>query len=224
MRNYSLDRSALLASVRATLQAGVTAVSVDQLFASPPPVAQRVINALSIRSGERVLEPSAGTGALLRAMGASLSEAHVVAVEISEPLAEQLRRTYAPRVEVICADFLNCRPNGDDWREGLCIIGLFQKIAMNPPFQGMRDVAHVTHALRFLPPGEGRITAVMVNDGQSFRPELTGEAGHGRRADKVAELRALVEAEGRSMTVEELPECSFQPQGTGVRTALVTIE
>lgn len=204
-----------LAIARATLAGGVTAIAVHQLFPTPGPVVDRILQRARIRSGDRVLEPQAGTAHILRAIERSeVSGLHLVAVEIDERLAQQLRTRHTG-VDVICNDFLNVRP--DELGEP------FDVIATNPPFTRHQDVEHIRHALRFRRPG-GRLVGVMLNDGQCFRPELSKEPGYGRRADRVAELRAEVLAQGAVLRVEPLPPASFRSQGTDVDTALVTIE
>lgn len=218
---------AKLARARAALAGGIVAVSADQLFGTPAPVADRLIARAGIRAGHRILEPSAGTGALLRAINPALrAQCYITAIEIERRLADALRETYSPdsvlRHAVIGADFLDARVNPH--RLPQYGIGRFNRIVMNPPFKGLADVKHVRHAMTFRDEDDGSITAVMLNDGQAFRPELTGEEGTGRRAEAVAELRTAVEAEGLTMSAEELPEASFASQGTNVRTVLVTIE
>ena len=59
---------------------------------------------IQVGEGMEVLEPSAGTGALLRAIaGAGVDPADVTAVEINHRLAESLRKALAARVPIICA-------------------------------------------------------------------------------------------------------------------------
>jgi hypothetical protein len=204
---------AKLAAVRATLSGGITAVSADQLFPTPALLAERLVREARIEPGNRILEPEAGTAAILRAIvAANVPGVRLTAVEIDARLATHLQRLYELQVTVVCADFLQTQ-----WLE------LFDRIITNPPFAMGRDVQHVRHSLRFLAP-RGALAAVMCDDGQAFRPELTGEDGHGRRAARVAELRDDVAARGLIMRVQKLPDGTFQCQGTGVRTALVTIE
>jgi hypothetical protein len=56
-------------AMQASLKAGVKVQTVNQLFQTPKDLAQRAVDLADIRPGNRVLEPSAGTGALLGAMG-----------------------------------------------------------------------------------------------------------------------------------------------------------
>jgi len=131
-----------------TLKAGVQVVSADQLFPTPPTLAARMVALADVQPGQRVLEPSAGTGALLGAL-AQVGADDVLAIEINPKLASRLDATKAG---VRCADFLQC--NGD--------AGAFDRIVMNPPFKDAIDIRHIEHALGMLKPS-GRLVAICAN-------------------------------------------------------------
>lgn len=109
-----------------------------------------------------VLEPSAGTGAILRrVVGNPMPLDVAVAVEIHPKRAAALREI-DKRIEVIEGDFLTLRPTPT-----------FDTVLMNPPF-ALKDnasayVDHIEHAIRFLAPG-GVLSAV-VPAGFKFRTE-----------------------------------------------------
>jgi protein-L-isoaspartate O-methyltransferase len=132
-----------------TLAAGVRVVSAPQLFPTPPEVARRVVALAEIGPGMRVLEPSAGTGNLLAAIG---SGPDVVAVEINPQLAEALARCGVAGVTVRQGDFLEMKGE----------LGEFDRVVMNPPFDHGADIKHVEHALAKLKKG-GRLVAVVAN-------------------------------------------------------------
>ena len=135
-----------------TAKAGVKVVSAPQLFPTPAEIARQVIELARLEGGERVLEPSAGTGSLLDAISASGVLCETTAVEINHTLAEQLRaRRPAPHF-VECRNFLSL--NGE--------LGLFDRIVMNPPFENGSDIKHIRHALGKLK-GGGRLVAVCAN-------------------------------------------------------------
>lgn len=140
-------------ALKDTLKAGVQVVTAPQLFPTPRDLAQRVADLADIKPGMRVLEPSAGTGALLGAMGGghNLEFGSVYAVEIDARLADRLRSEF-PQVIVDNANFLEC--NGD--------IGQFDRILMNPPFINGSDIKHIQHARSMLKPG-GRLVAICAN-------------------------------------------------------------
>jgi phospholipid N-methyltransferase len=143
-------------AMRESLRAGVQIVTAPQLFPTPRALAERVAKIADVKPGHRVLEPSAGTGALLGAIGGRMfahnPEAGAVsAVEINQSLADRLRQEF-PLTHVICDDFLKC--NGD--------LGAFDRIVMNPPFANADDIKHIKHALTMLKPG-GRLVAICAN-------------------------------------------------------------
>ncbi len=191
--------------IKETLRAGVKAVSAPQLFPTPPELARRMANEAGILSGFRVLEPSAGTGNLVRAIINNASGAdcvRVTAVEINHDLVKMLQEQrnktlYANEhnFRVFNRDFLECTP--DD-------LGTYPRILMNPPFANGSDIKHIEHALTFLSPS-GRLVAICAD---------------GPRQNE--RLRPLVEAAGG--TWEPLPEGTFAESGTGVNTVLIVMD
>jgi tRNA A58 N-methylase Trm61 len=135
-------------ALKDALKAGVKIVSAPQLFPTPQGIARRVVELADIQPGMTVLEPSAGTGALLDAIG---THAGVTAVEINHALAEALRVRY-PFHDVRCADLLAL--GGE--------LGQFDRIVMNPPFDHGSDIDHIKHAFAKLAPG-GRLVAICAN-------------------------------------------------------------
>lgn len=135
-----------LHGMKATAAAPVQVVAVPQLFPTPPELAARMVEAADIAPGHSVLEPSAGTGAILAALPTVRPDGHVTAVEISSGLLYKLE-PFAD--EIVCGDFL--QQNGN--------LGKFDRILMNPPFANAQDIAHIQHAVKFLKPG-GRLVAI----------------------------------------------------------------
>jgi phospholipid N-methyltransferase len=182
------------AQLRSTLKAGVKAVSVPQLFPTPAPLAARMVELAAIEAGHRVLEPSAGTGSILRAVAAASNGSHdreVVAVEINSELASALPRELAP--VVVAGDFLTASLGHP-----------FDRILMNPPFERGADIEHVLHAFELLAAG-GRLVAI-VADGP-------------RQNDRLRPW--ILEHDG---TWEQLPPDTFRDQGTNVRAVLLMVE
>lgn len=137
-----------------TLKAGVQVVTAPNLFPTPPELAAQMVELADIQAVHRILEPSAGTGNLLRAISDFTEQddcSSVVAVEINPNLANRLAEGF-PKTDVRRMDFLEC--NGD--------LGKFDRVLMNPPFDHGSDIAHVKHALSFLNPG-GRLVAIVAN-------------------------------------------------------------
>lgn len=194
-------------AMKDALRSGVAVqvVSAPQLFPTPADLARKMVDAAGIMGGERVLEPSAGTGNLVKAIQNAATGAdnvRVVAVEISAALVRGLENARRLTIgandatyDIRCADFLTC--NGD--------LGKFDAVIMNPPFApSAADITHIKHAVKFLRPG-GRLVAICAN-GPRQREQLM----------------PMVENSGGYW--EDLPAGSFEASGTGVNTAMVVIE
>jgi len=146
-------------------------------------------------AGWRVLEPSAGTGNIVREI--EKTDAAVVAVEIDPRLSNALRDS-TPRV--------NRRDvRHGDFAELAAGLGSFDAVVMNPPFS--QEIDHVRAAFGLL--YEGGVLVAVMSAGVKFRSDA-----------KHAEFRVWAEARG---TIEPLPDDSFAPSGTSVRTVLVTL-
>lgn len=182
-----------LREARELAAAGVQVVAAPQLFPTPATVAVRVAELAGLRPGDRVLEPSAGTGNLIAAALAACPGVTIEAVEHVEAVSRLLRVRFAAlhasgEVSVRCGDFLEYQPDQ---------LGAFDAVLMNPPFGKAEDIKHVKHALRFLKPG-GRLVGIC--------------AGGPRQAEALRDL---------ADTWEDLPSGTFE--GTGVRSVLFTI-
>lgn len=127
---------------------GVSVVVAPQLFPTPAHLAARMVELAELGPDGRLLEPSAGTGAILDA--ARGTGAEIMAFEINPKLCEALR---AKGYHAVQADFLERRPEE---------FGLFDVILMNPPFKNGEDIKHIRHAMTFVKPG-GRLVALCAN-------------------------------------------------------------
>jgi len=127
---------------------GVSVVAAPQLFPTPAPLAERMVELAGVERGESVLEPSAGTGRLLDAIRAAGGV--TTAVEINYKLCEILRSRFD---DVRQADFLSCSSE---------TLGLFPRVIMNPPFEGASDIRHIRHAWNFVRAG-GRLVALCAD-------------------------------------------------------------
>ncbi len=125
---------------------GVQFVAAPQLFITPAPLAARMVAMADIEPGHRVLEPSAGTGALIAAIGKAPDK---FAVEINPDLVEHLARAGFSGLHVHQGDFLGF--NG--------ALGKFDRVIMNPPFSNGQDIAHILHAAGMLKDG-GLLVAI----------------------------------------------------------------
>lgn len=170
-----------------------------EFFPTPAAVVLAMTEALSqagapLGSDMVVLEPSAGAGAIAKAVAPAV--AAVDCIERDGKLAGLLREAGFAR-SVRCADFLEIPPGP-----------AYDAVLMNPPFSKQADIAHVTHAVGFLKPG-GVLVAVM-SAGAEFRSDKTATA-----------FRELVADHGG--WIERLPDDAFAVSGLSVSTVLAVI-
>lgn len=167
-----------------------------QLAMSKLPVARLDIGAM------RFLEPSAGRGRLVSAMGSRfIGGDELLAIDIDAANCQALK-DQGIATEVICGDFIGLG----------CQIGKqADVILMNPPFANTADILHVTHAYtRWLAPG-GVLVAIMS-------PHWTFAEDTPSRSFR--QLMRDVTLSGNTM----LPEGAFKAEGTGVRTVMVWMQ
>lgn len=166
------------------------AVVAPQLFQTPKDIAAQLVEMLAPKRGARILEPSAGLGRILDALQ-PFAPSEVVAVEIAAACAGELFRQERAGVTILQRDFLKVTP---------AETGLFDAVAMNPPFTMRADVRHIWHAWDFLKPG-GRLAAICF-DTEARRAEFR---------ELAQEWRAL-------------PPGTFRESGTSVPVAVFTME
>lgn len=170
-------------------------------FMSSEAVAERVQTLAEVRKGERVLEPSAGTGVLAKV--ARDAGAAVVCIEVQPGMAHELRVLHG-FTNVENADFLTMKP---------AQLGAFDKIIMNPPFDRGRDCDHVRHAYEFLRPG-GVLIAVM---------SARAEYGEDKRHKALHKIVDQCKPAYGWMKWHDLPAQSFAHAGTNVNTVVLAI-
>lgn len=122
-------------------------VAVDrctECHVTPPDVAKRMVDYLGSLAGTSVLEPSAGTGALIDALCSNTDQARrIVAIEREISLYDAMQRRFENRSEihVVQGCFI-------DLASQLSDPSGFERIVMNPPFRTCR--AHLAAALSLL--------------------------------------------------------------------------
>lgn len=175
-------------------------------FVTPDPLARQLVSLASVMFGMKALEPSAGTGSIVRAL--QDVGAIVTCVERDKDRREALLRdALKARDHVIeIDDFLDLNPRVLDSRNP----PKWDRVVMNPPFckVGKGDhIDHVRHAYAMLKPG-GVLVSVLPSS-VTFRRDL-----------RYRQFREWLLDSG---TITDLPEGSFKSSGTGVNTCVARI-
>jgi len=173
------------------------AKQVFQNFPTPPAFAAHLVELLGVTNGEPVLEPSCGEGNIVDALiAAGCQNIHVIEIrpECIEPVQAKSGVT-----DAVCGDFLTIHTDR--------VAESFAAAAMNPPFTGGQDIAHVRHAYDFIKPG-GRLVSVLSSS-FTFRQQR-----------RFVDFREWAESVGATWT--QNPEGTFRSSGTNAST--VTLE
>lgn len=132
-------------------------------FPTPPEIASRMVDLAGIEEGMRVLEPSAGGGALLDEIASRVNGSTVVhACEVNYTLREVLE---AKGYALVGHDFTDYDVPDE---------GRYDRIVMNPPFERGQDAEHIARAFSMLKPG-GRLVA-LHSPGLMFRTDRKATA------------------------------------------------
>jgi len=180
-----------------------------QFFETPAPLAARMVQIAEIGPDMEVLEPSAGRGAIVRAiLDAAPPELFLAMIDIDP----QYKDHWADLVKGVPAQLID----GVDFLEysGKNGIGTqYDRILMNPPFTGGQDIDHVRHAYDLLKP-KGRLVAIM-------------SSGAFDRSDaKAKSFQSWLDAEDGVYVAanEKLPRGTFKESGTDVAARLIVLD
>lgn len=142
-RRYAFDYNVQEAINHVILSGVIPDQRSHQYYPTPEHIAEAAVAAAEIAPGEDVLEPSAGQGHLARL----LPQERTTCVEVAALHCQVLR---AQGFEVVEGDFLA-------WAKSA---PRFDKVVMNPPYQGGRHQAHLDAAAKLVAPG-GRLVAIL---------------------------------------------------------------
>jgi 16S rRNA G1207 methylase RsmC len=153
-----------------------------------------MVRMLELTENDRVLEPSAGVGHLILAIGPE--HPHTVAVEIDPERCSFLRERF-PAVKVYRDDFLGWSAYATQ---------SFDAVVMNPPFTNNQDLQHIRRAWNMLRPGGRLVTIASPHSGFA--------------SDRMSvDFRSWLAAS--NAVTEELPVGTFSASGTDVPAQLI---
>ncbi|MEM8986682.1 MAG: DUF4942 domain-containing protein [Pseudomonadota bacterium] len=171
-----------------------------QFYPTPEGVVDRLMDLAHLHEGVTVLEPSAGTGAIVKA--AAERGASVRAVEIHGARAAAISALNMQNVDVNCANFLQ-----------MPVDVSFDLVLMNPPFYGTHWIDHVCHAFAFLKPG-GRLLTILPATAE------LGESARHKAFHKWAKDNA---ASWAAPVFRDLPPESFASVGARINTVILEL-
>lgn len=173
-----------------------------QFYPTPLELADKLALLLDgqvITTKTKILEPSAGKGALIVALTSRHKDAMVDYYEISQINKEHLLNAFAGQPHVCKgADFLEC--DKKDY---------YDIIIANPPFTKNQDIDHIKKMFEVCKEGTGVIVTIASN---SWR---TGSQ------KKQVEFRDWLTEIGA--TIEDIPAGAFQDSGTMVASCMIRI-
>ena len=168
-------------------------LALDQ-FSTPLELAAIAVLAAQVRPGDKVLEPSAGTGLL-----AIVAEVVGATLELNE-----IAPTRAALLEGLFPTAARTRYDAQHLADLLASSGCFDAVISNPPFQKLE--AHLHASIRTLADG-GRLSAIVP----------------ARLFEDPAALAALA-SKGRIVAMIAFPTRAYAKHGTSTETGLLVID
>jgi len=167
-------------------------------YSTPDAVVGRLLGNLHLPKGARVLEPSAGTGDIVRPLMAL--GYRVDAIEIDPGRVSALRHHRG--LTVYAGNFLQMPARSE-----------YDAVVMNPPFSGVHWIQHVVHAFDWLAPN-GVLLAILP---------VTAEIGDSAKHKAFRKWAKERYAGHGSLYFTSLPPESFASSGTRINTVILEL-
>lgn len=190
-----LDASELVRLAKETGE--ITDPKAAEFFWTSDELADKLAAFIAPVATGRYLEPSAGKGALARALRRACPELTSSSIDCVEPLEENRKALRDAGFFLIGHDFMAIEPPCN-----------WDGVILNPPFSGQADCRHILRAIEFVKPG-GRVAAI-------------ASVGVQYRQNKLAQ-QFRDELSRHGAEVIENPEGSFEHAGTSVRTCRILL-
>lgn len=166
-----------------------------QFFETPERLADWLVELADIKDLDAILEPSAGRGAIVKAIHRAYPGVTIFGYELMDINLSFL--TALSGFELLGSDFLQeCD-------------ALFDVIIANPPFSKNQDIDHINHMFRHLKPG-GRLVSVASKHWQFAK---------GKKEKAFREWIEEIEAE-----VFDVSGGEFKESGTMIETCIIRIK
>jgi hypothetical protein len=167
-----------------------------EFFPTPPELVAQLLLQVGLEPGMLVLEPQAGEGAIAMAAAEVVGKVNVTCHELMPRNVAHLQGLgfAIERPE----DFLQVAPSPR-----------FDRVLLNPPFSGGKDIAHITHAMKFVRPG-GRLAAIASTTWQT--------------ADNAMSRAFALWVEKHALAIQQIGRGAFKASGTEVPTVLLVLQ
>ncbi len=165
-----------------------------QFFGTPDGLCDELVILANIQKEHTVLEPSAGQGAIIKAIQRHLPKSvdYCELMPINQTFLKKI-----PNTTFIAEDFLTMKGKG-----------LYDRIVMNPPFSGNQDILHVRAAYELLKKG-GRLVSIT-----STHYKLSTNKKETEFMNWLKEVKA---------DVRLIEAGAFKQSGTGISTIMLII-
>ena len=166
-----------------------------QFFATPDCVADRLVELACIESEHLILEPSAGQGAIIKAIHRAHSGVNVDCYELMD-----LNRTFLERLP-------NCTLVGEDFivEESTSV---YDRIIANPPFSKNQDIDHVLKMYERLA-DNGKLICIMSN--------------HWRESSNKKEVAFKEFLWDAGANIHEIEAGAFKESGTNISACIIVL-
>jgi len=166
-----------------------------QFFATPDDLADKLVEMASLEECHYTLEPSAGQGSIVKAIGRKFPNMSVDCFELMEVNQTILRKI---KNVFFCEDDFLATKNGG-----------YNRIIANPPFSKNQDIDHIRKMYSCLEVG-GRLVSI-----SSKHWQLSNNKKETAFREWLKEINAKI---------EEIPAGSFKSSGTAVGGLIITID
>lgn len=176
-----------------------------QFFATPADIAYRMAVLLNLQEGNTILEPSAGQGALVKAVRQVQHSLGITQEEIDVFEAMPTNLCFLEEMDginVLGTDFTD--PSATENHR-------WDRIIANPPFTKNQDIRHILRMMELLKPGG--ILVAISSEHWTFAQD--------RESNDFRTLWLDLMARGVA-SWEQLEAGTFKESGTGIRTRLLT--
>jgi methylase of polypeptide subunit release factors len=191
---FSTDPTELLAEIATGAKRNLK--KEFQFFATPEALADEMVLLANVDYGLDILEPSAGQGAIVKAINKRLPNQIVDCYELMEVNRKILGGIHTVRIQ------------GDDFLAHASGFKFYDRIIANPPFNKNQDIDHIRHMYAFLKP-----KGVLVS----------ASSTHWENVDRKKEREFRSWLDGIGATIQPIEPDTFKESGTSVGGNLIII-